>query len=1182
MTDLERIEEIEKIIGFKLERVEPDKFDFESYNCARRYCVDGNSNVTMLSFFNVPIHLVPNRLLSEFRNLQLLSLQSCENFNTNFILENENLSGLNISNTNLGDYTFLKGLKKLTILDLSLNKISDINALTELECLTWLNLGWNNIKSVSSLKELKHITTLDLKFNQLRSISPIKNFKYLNTLDLSCNQVKDISIISELKSLTSLTLNGNNIAEFRYISELKNLTSLHLSVTQINDLSILKNLKSLTALHLGDTEISDISILKDLKHLATLNLSNSRFVDLGILKDLTSLKSLDLSKTKFNDLSTLKKLKKLNSLNISQTHVMDISYLKAFKGLTSLNLSDNQIQDISPLKELKNLTSLRLSSTQISDVNILKELKNLILLDLTSNLIQDISPLRELENLSILYLGENKISNINVLKGLKNLSTIGLQKNQISVIPVWLTDKELEININNKYFFECIHLYDNPIQTPPIEIANQGNEAIRQWYAANRKKLNEIKVLLVGEAKAGKTSLMRRLLDNSYNPQESQTDGILIEKFKFDDLETFQNQEQLHGITAYFWDFGGQEIMSSTHQFFMTKRSLYILVLEARKDEKSDDQVRTWMHRIKAFGGDSQVIIVVNKIDQNPGFSLDEYTLRKEFPQIQEILRVSCETAENLDSIKSVLEIYIPKTELFNTEIDERWFPVKDELRKRTVKESYLPEREFEKICSENGLNEKLEQLSAVRFLNDLGIILHFDNLKLGEFYVLDPYWVTLGVYRIITSDIAAKQKGIVDVEQLRTITNDPKNSSQTYTALSHRQTNYSSSEVRYIADIMAEFKLCYYMEEQGQQKILIPDLLDKITPAIECEPFYNANNCISMIYSYEYLPNGVLPRFIVEMRNDKQAVWRTGVVLHCKGCFNAQALVYSSENRIHIIVTGEHKQKRDYLSAIRYCINSINKDYTVTTSVLIPLPGYEKFTVKYDNLLKMDRAGETVYKNWDIEKEFPISQLLEGIAPDEEVQKMAAPITNNYFGTNGPSQTLLKQKPSAPRTVKIFLASSNELKDHRDQFEIFIGRQNKHYMGNQEVFLQVELWEDFIDAMDKNRLQDAYNRTIKECDIFIMLYWTKVGMYTAEEFEIAFGHFKETARPLVYTYKCTTPVPSDKMNRRESNSLFDFEDKLRELQHFPKRYSNIDNLKSEFSSQLQKILGKIITNVGN
>ena len=134
----------------------------------------------------------------------------------------------------------------------------------------------------------------------------------------------------------------------------------------------------------------------------------------------------------------------------------------------------------------------------------------------------------------------------------------------------------MEIKIDNEYVSGCINLYGNPIEIPPIEVVKQGNNAIIKWFAAKKKKLNEVKVLLVGEAKAGKTSLMRRLLDNSYNKQESQTDGISIEEFDFSKLKTFVEQEKLHGIKAYFWDFGGQEIMHSTHQFFMTKRSLYI------------------------------------------------------------------------------------------------------------------------------------------------------------------------------------------------------------------------------------------------------------------------------------------------------------------------------------------------------------------------------------------------------------------------------------------------------------------------------------------------------------------------------------------------------------------------------------------------------------------------------
>ncbi|MDJ0582954.1 DUF4062 domain-containing protein [Crocosphaera sp.] len=84
-------------------------------------------------------------------------------------------------------------------------------------------------------------------------------------------------------------------------------------------------------------------------------------------------------------------------------------------------------------------------------------------------------------------------------------------------------------------------------------------------------------------------------------------------------------------------------------------------------------------------------------------------------------------------------------------------------------------------------------------------------------------------------------------------------------------------------------------------------------------------------------------------------------------------------------------------------------------------------------------------------------------------------------------------------QNLKIFLASSSELKEDRDQFEIFINRQNKKYI-KQGIFLELVIWEDFLDAMSRTRLQDEYNKAIKECDVVVSLFKTKVGQYTEEE----------------------------------------------------------------------------------
>ena len=103
----------------------------------------------------------------------------------------------------------------------------------------------------------------------------------------------------------------------------------------------------------------------------------------------------------------------------------------------------------------------------------------------------------------------------------------------------------------------------------------------------------------------------------------------------------------------------------------------------------------------------------------------------------------------------------------------------------------------------------------------------------------------------------------------------------------------------------------------------------------------------------------------------------------------------------------------------------------------------------------------------------------------------------------------------------KIFLASSSELLKDRQQFELFISRRNKSW-GKKGISLELVNWEDFIDAVSKTRLQDEYNKAIRDCVLFVMLIDTKVGKYSEEEFDTAYESFKQTGKPLIYT-RCSS-----------------------------------------------------------
>lgn len=152
---------------------------------------------------------------------------------------------------------------------------------------------------------------------------------------------------------------------------------------------------------------------------------------------------------------------------------------------------------------------------------------------------------------------------------------------------------------------------------------------------------------------------------------------------------------------------------------------------------------------------------------------------------------------------------------------------------------------------------------------------------------------------------------------------------------------------------------------------------------------------------------------------------------------------------------------------------------------------------------------------------------------------------------------------------LKIFLASSSELKEERVQFEIMINRKNKEWISR-GVFIDLIIWEDFLNAISKTRLQDEYNKAVRDCDIFVMLFFTKVGKYTEEEFEVAFNQFKDTGKPFIYTYFKEALLSTEELDETVL-SLIKFKKKLANLGHFPTTYKNIDDLKYQFNKQLDK-----------
>ncbi len=192
----------------------------------------------------------------------------------------------------------------------------------------------------------------------------------------------------------------------------------------------------------------------------------------------------------------------LKKLRMHANFVTDVSGLAGLVNLSELDLGYNILSSLSGLEGLTNLTWLSLDGNKLDSLSGLEGLINLTWLCLDSNKLGSLSGLEGLVNLRHLSLYNNKLSSLSGLrfKELKNLKSLNLHDNEITYIPAEILDLGLEIKWEEEqYGEEGIYLVGNPLESPPVEIIKQGNEAIRQYFKSLDGKQQALKQRLSGK-----------------------------------------------------------------------------------------------------------------------------------------------------------------------------------------------------------------------------------------------------------------------------------------------------------------------------------------------------------------------------------------------------------------------------------------------------------------------------------------------------------------------------------------------------------------------------------------------------------------------------------------------------------------------------------------------------------
>ena len=896
----------------------------------------------------------------------------------------------------------------------------------------------------------------------LEGLSFAKEFWEGNTRKKSKNTGSNNNItnlpksFSNLHTLKSLFLNGDSTSTF-----------------DIEDLSSLSSLVNLKTLSIWQTRVSNISCLSKLINLQSLNISQTLVDDLMLISELVNLRRLYISKMKISDLYPLAKLLNLHTLSATQTLIFDLSPIANLTNLQVLHISQTQIKDLSPLAELTNLQVIHLSKTNIKDISPLSNMANLRIFRASNTRIDDITPLSGLLSLREIYLSYSPIESLLPISCLINLSRLDLRFTKVfDISPISkLIEKGIRVKLLSDGNGKAVYVKDCPITNPPTYIIQQGNEAILRYFAEKKRsstiKVREAKLLLVGQGKAGKTTLRKKLEDPNADMPEPGDTTRGIEITRLDEKMPHTGEP----LRINVWDFGGQDIQHYAHQFFLTGNSLYALVT----NERIQDSVHLpyWLNIIEMLGKKSPVLLIQNKDGGHCQALRDEAGIRARFGNVNNRVfqtDLSQATTE-LEFADLRREIVHQASLLPHVERDylASFVELRGKLEAEADREThYLNWEDYLALMPDLSEDLLRDYANALTFL---GVCQYFPNdAMLSGFVFLRPKWIIDALFALLLHPSLETKRG---------------HFTETDTFTIWQGSEYKGMHVLLVR-MMEEFELCYRVEG-GNHSYILPQRL----PSESKTYGWNEPGDTPVQYRYKFMPKGILTRLICRLHERietdperGQRVWCDAVIFTLpdgKGRVFARE-VYS-ENTIELRASGD--KRAEMLNEVIRKMDDINRDAkydNLQVEKLVPCPcevcqnGEKKHFFDFQLLVDLLEEGETEERCHVSRRKQNISEVLQFAGVEYRLQQVF-----EIVGAGAPRSAFPRGSVGTRTALRIFISYSHS---QRDYFRIFKADfiQYARIPG-----LDVEIFGD--DAIPIGSAWDEFLQTkVVDCDAMILL----------------------------------------------------------------------------------------------
>ena len=628
------------------------------------------------------------------------------------------------------------------------------------------------------------------------------------------------------------------------------------------------------------------------------------------LGQLTQLQSLDLSGNQLTTLPEwLGRLTQLKTLYLYRNQLTTLPEgLGRLTQLKTLDLAGNQLTTLP--EGLAQLTQLEVLFLHVNRLTALPE------------------SLGQLTKLKRLWLLENRLESLPESVGdLAALECLYASENRLTSLPRSLA------KLASKGKLRELYLHGNPDLGLPDEVLGptwhrsetpKPPKEILDYYFSTRagagQALRELRLIVVGRPKVGKTSLIKRLRGLPMDPHEAETHGIDILPLDLDCADG-----PLH---ARVWDFGGQHVLHAMHEFFLRSRCLYLLVVEQRTSDVERD-LTYWLQLIRSYAGDAPVVVALNQSRGIPR-SLARAALERDYGPILAWVPTECAAEEKAPGANATIEAL--RQALTNaaaampepkTLFPRKWLEIKQWLE--GMKEPYLDYAVYAKHCAELHEDDPQQQAALAAAMDELGVALNYArDPRLRDTTVLRPNWLVNGIYALLRANMLAPQPlapaGVLTeakVGEILAVADQAK---------VLKATEYPREKWGFLLRLMNLFQLSYPLDEEGKS-YLVPTLLPADEPPDSGEPA--GADVVKLRYEFNVVPGPLVGRLLVRLFAviDGRKAWQRGARLRYAG---AQGRVWADlgETYVYVTVAGRGRAQEELLEMIREALKEMFREY--------------------------------------------------------------------------------------------------------------------------------------------------------------------------------------------------------------------------------------------------------------